>query len=67
MKHGNLDLHLLKNRLMHKDSKPRIVTRSGSRPASAEQRLNELGKQLPAPPEPFGAYVEGCGLAICFF
>ena len=24
----------------------------------AEQRLNELGIQLPAPPEPFGAYVE---------
>jgi enamine deaminase RidA (YjgF/YER057c/UK114 family) len=26
--------------------------------ASAEQRLKELGIQLPAPPEPFGAYVE---------
>jgi enamine deaminase RidA (YjgF/YER057c/UK114 family) len=25
---------------------------------SAEQRLNELGIQLPSPPEPFGAYVE---------
>ena len=25
---------------------------------SAEQRLNELGIELPAPPEPFGAYVE---------
>ncbi len=25
---------------------------------SAEQRLTELGIQLPAPPEPFGAYVE---------
>ena len=27
-------------------------------PASAEQRLEELGITLPAPPEPFGAYVE---------
>jgi enamine deaminase RidA (YjgF/YER057c/UK114 family) len=26
--------------------------------ASAEQRLQELGITLPAPPEPFGAYVE---------
>jgi pimeloyl-ACP methyl ester carboxylesterase/enamine deaminase RidA (YjgF/YER057c/UK114 family) len=28
------------------------------RPASAEQRLRELGLELPAPPEPFGTYVE---------
>jgi enamine deaminase RidA (YjgF/YER057c/UK114 family) len=35
-----------------------MVTREGSRPASAEQRLKELGIDLPAPPEPFGAYVE---------
>src|SRR2546422_975280 len=35
-----------------------MVTREGSRPPSAEQRLNELGIKLPAPPEPFGAYVE---------
>jgi enamine deaminase RidA (YjgF/YER057c/UK114 family) len=34
------------------------VTREGSRPASAEQRLKELGIKLPAPPEPFGSYVE---------
>ena len=32
------------------------VKREG--PASAEQRLKELGIQLPVPPEPFGAYVE---------
>src|SRR4029077_2540443 len=31
-------------------------TRPG--PASAEQRLRELGLNLPAPPEPFGAYAE---------
>ncbi|HLN03797.1 MAG TPA: RidA family protein [Bryobacteraceae bacterium] len=34
------------------------VTRHGSRPASAEQRLKELGIDLPAPPEPFGTYAE---------
>jgi len=28
------------------------------RPASAEERLKELGIRLPAPPEPFGIYVE---------
>jgi enamine deaminase RidA (YjgF/YER057c/UK114 family) len=33
-------------------------TATGGRPAGAEQRLNELGIKLPAPPEPFGAYVE---------
>ena len=35
-----------------------MVTRDGSRPASAEQRLKELGIQLPTPPEPFGIYAE---------
>jgi enamine deaminase RidA (YjgF/YER057c/UK114 family) len=35
-----------------------MVTREGSRPASAEQRLKELGISLPAPPEPFGTYAE---------
>ncbi len=35
-----------------------MVAREGSRPASAEQRLKELGIKLPAPPEPFGTYVE---------
>jgi enamine deaminase RidA (YjgF/YER057c/UK114 family) len=35
-----------------------MVTREESRPTSAEQRLKELGLELPAPPEPFGAYVE---------
>jgi len=35
-----------------------MVTREGSRPASAEQRLKDLGIKLPAPPEPFGVYVE---------
>jgi enamine deaminase RidA (YjgF/YER057c/UK114 family) len=35
-----------------------MVTGKSTRPASAEQRLQELGIQLPAPPEPFGIYVE---------
>jgi enamine deaminase RidA (YjgF/YER057c/UK114 family) len=35
-----------------------MVTGESSRPASAEQRLKELGIKLPAPPEPFGTYAE---------
>jgi enamine deaminase RidA (YjgF/YER057c/UK114 family) len=35
-----------------------MVARKSSRPASAEERLKELGIKLPAPPEPFGIYAE---------
>jgi len=35
-----------------------MVNQKSSHPASAEQRLKELGIKLPAPPEPFGTYVE---------
>jgi enamine deaminase RidA (YjgF/YER057c/UK114 family) len=35
-----------------------MVAREGARPVGAEQRLKELGIKLPAPPEPFGIYVE---------
>ncbi len=35
-----------------------MVTRENSPPSSAEERLKELGIKLPAPPEPFGTYVE---------
>jgi len=35
-----------------------MVTGGGSRPASAEQRLKQLGIELPVPAEPFGIYVE---------
>src|SRR5258707_10182780 len=35
-----------------------MVTREGSRPASAEQRWKELGIERPAPPQPFGTYAE---------
>jgi len=34
------------------------TTPESSRPASAEQRLKELGIKLPTPPQPFGIYVE---------
>ncbi len=43
---------------MNTDANEQMVTSEGSRPASAEQRLQDLGIALPAPPEPFGAYVE---------
>src|SRR5258707_9074966 len=43
---------------MQTDANERVGTHEGSRPPSAEQRLKELGITLPAPPEPFGAYVE---------
>jgi enamine deaminase RidA (YjgF/YER057c/UK114 family) len=35
-----------------------MVTSEHSNPTGAEQRLRELGIKLPAPPEPFGTYVE---------
>ena len=34
------------------------MIREDSQPAGAEQRLKDLGIELPAPPEPFGTYVE---------
>jgi enamine deaminase RidA (YjgF/YER057c/UK114 family) len=43
---------------MNTNAKQRRVTREGSRLASAERRLKELGIRLPAPPEPFGTYAE---------
>src|SRR5260221_8039981 len=43
---------------MSTNAKKQLLAREDSRPASAEQRLKELGIQLPAPPEPFGIYVE---------
>src|SRR3954469_22396364 len=35
-----------------------MVRPGGSQSAGAEQRLKELGIDLPTPPTPFGAYVE---------
>jgi len=45
-------------RSMNTDSKDKILNGDGSRLASAEQRLRQLGIKLPAPPEPFGIYAE---------
>jgi enamine deaminase RidA (YjgF/YER057c/UK114 family) len=43
---------------MNTNSQEQMETSEGSRPIGAEQRLKELGIKLPAPPEPFGTYVE---------
>src|SRR5438132_10524011 len=43
---------------MNTNSKEQMGTGEGPPSVSAEQRLKELGIKLPAPPEPFGAYVE---------
>jgi enamine deaminase RidA (YjgF/YER057c/UK114 family) len=43
---------------MSTNAKAQMVTSESSRPVGAEQRLKELGINLPAPPEPFGTYVE---------
>ena len=43
---------------MNTSPKAQMSTPESSRPASAEQRLIELGIKLPAPPEPFGIYAE---------
>ena len=40
------------------NTNPKMAIGEGSRLVSAEQRLKELGIELPAPPEPFGAYAE---------
>ncbi len=43
---------------MDTGSKDKIVSGDGSLLTTAEQRLKELGIQLPTPPEPFGVYAE---------
>ena len=43
---------------MNTDSKDKIQSGDGSRLATAEQRLRQLGIKLPVPPEPFGIYAE---------
>jgi hypothetical protein len=52
---------------MNANSKAQLVTLENARPSNAERRLKELSIKLPAPPEPFGTYVERCRRAICFF
>ena len=43
---------------MDTTAKEQSVNRESSGPVSAEQRLQELGIELPPPPEPFGTYAE---------
>jgi enamine deaminase RidA (YjgF/YER057c/UK114 family) len=44
-----------------------MVTANAARPASAEQRLKELGIELPVPPQPFGIYVEAVQTGTLLF
>src|SRR6266567_1645910 len=43
---------------MNTNSKDKILIENGSPLPTAEQRLRQLGINLPAPPEPFGIYAE---------
>ena len=43
---------------MSANSIAQLAALESQRPPSAEQRLKELGIELPPPPEPFGIYVE---------
>jgi len=43
---------------MDTSAKNKILSGDGSRLATAEQRLSQLGIKLPTPPEPFGIYAE---------
>jgi enamine deaminase RidA (YjgF/YER057c/UK114 family) len=43
---------------MNTGPKDKILSGDGPRLATPEQRLRQLGIQLPAPPEPFGIYAE---------
>ena len=52
---------------MHRDSTEQSINRQDARPASAEQRLQELAVELPAPPEPFGAYAEAIQTGTLLF
>ncbi len=43
---------------MNTHSKDKLLGVDSSRPATAEQRIRQLGIELPTPPEPFGVYAE---------
>ena len=43
---------------MNKNLKDKISSADGSRLATAEERLSQLGIKLATPPEPFGTYAE---------
>jgi enamine deaminase RidA (YjgF/YER057c/UK114 family) len=44
-----------------------MVAGESARPASAEQRLKELGIKLPTPPRPFGIYAEAVQTGALLF
>jgi hypothetical protein len=52
---------------MNASSKARPATHESPPSGSAEQRLKELGIKLPAPPEPFGTYVEAVQTGTLLF
>src|SRR5437899_10146063 len=45
-------------RSMNTGSKDKLLGVDSSRPATAEQRVRQLGINLPTPPQPFGIYAE---------
>lgn len=52
---------------MSTNAKAQMASREGFPSVSAEQRLKELGVQLPTPPEPFGVYAEAVQTANLLF
>jgi enamine deaminase RidA (YjgF/YER057c/UK114 family) len=48
----------LLERSMNTGSEDKFTSADDSHPATAEQRLRQLGIKLPVPPEPFGIYAE---------
>ena len=52
---------------MNTSSKDKLAGADSSRPATAEQRLRQLGIKLPTPPEPFGVYAEAVQTGTLLF
>jgi enamine deaminase RidA (YjgF/YER057c/UK114 family) len=52
---------------MNTGSKDKTLNRDGSRLAAAEQKLRQLGIELPTPPEPFGIYAEAVQMGNMLF
>ena len=52
---------------MNTSSKEKLAGADSSRPATAEQRLRQLGIKLPTPPEPFGVYAEAVQTGTLLF
>jgi len=52
---------------MHTNSRNKKVTREGSRPVNAEQRLKELGINIPYRPSPLAPTWKRYRQEICFF